>query len=63
MNVKLAIVFGAVVVAASTSFAQASEYQTYSTSAKSRQGVVAELKQFRTEHPNFNADLDFPFEP
>jgi hypothetical protein len=59
MNVKLAIVFGAV-VAASTSFAQASEHQDYSASAKSRQQVAAELKQFRAEHPNFNDDLEYP---
>jgi hypothetical protein len=59
MNVKLTIVFGAV-VAASTSFAQASERQDYSAAAKSRQQVVAELKQFRAEHPQFNAELDSP---
>jgi hypothetical protein len=99
MNVKLVMAFGAVVVAASTSFAHASEYVDFSNfiSTKSRaeliseqaaaradgttlkvldgvypvitgradvprgrQEVVAELQQFRAEHPNFNGELDYP---
>jgi len=99
MNVKLAMAFGAALVAASTSFAQASEYQDFSNfvSTKSRadviseqaaahadgstlsvldgaypaiarqpgaqrdrQQVVAELEQFRAQHPDFNAELDYP---
>lgn len=99
MNVKLATVFGAVLVAASTSFAQASEYQDFSgfkstrtraeviaerdaaradgttlrvldgvypvialnpNTQRSRQEVVAELRQFSAQHPNFNVELDYP---
>jgi hypothetical protein len=104
MNVKLAMALGAVVVAASTSFAHASEYVDFSNFIstksraeviseqaaaradgttlnvldgvypvitrqadvpRSRQEVVAELAQFRGEHPNFNGELDYPaiFQP
>lgn len=51
MNVKLAMAFGAVVVAASTSFAHASEYVDFSdfVSTKSRAEVIAELAAARAD--------------
>jgi hypothetical protein len=95
MNVKLVMAFGAVVVAASTSLAHASEYVDFSDFIstmsraeviseqaaarldgttlnvldgvypvitrqadvpRGRQEVMAELEQFRGEHPNFNGE-------
>jgi hypothetical protein len=45
MNVKLAMSFGAALVAASTSFAHASEYQDFSgfVSTRSRAEIISEL--------------------
>jgi hypothetical protein len=56
MNVKLAMAFGAVLVAASTSFAHASEYVDFSNfiSTKSRAEVVSEQAAARADGTTLN---------